>query len=111
MNPLRMQNKQYSMWPLMVQILNYPPSFRKSCVGIQLLGIIPGNGTKEPATLQPYLDLFVEELEQLCDCTIYMQKNKIQVEVKLLQYVLDFPAIAKVLQVQAQGKKLKSTQH
>ncbi|XP_066924630.1 uncharacterized protein [Clytia hemisphaerica] len=54
-NPLKSNNRSYSMWPLMLQILNWPPKFRKSFAGIQLLGIAPGNGTKEPKNLEPYL--------------------------------------------------------
>lgn len=104
MNPLRSQNKQYSMWPMMVQILNLPPAFRRSFSGIQILGIIPGNGQKEPFNLEPYFDIFVDELLQLNKCNMYVNRERKNIQVKLVQYVLDFPAIAKVMHTQAQGK-------
>ena len=50
------------MFPLSSQILNFPQAFRKNLAGIQLLGIIPGNGTQEPKHLEPYLEVTVEEL-------------------------------------------------
>ena len=104
MNPLRSQNKLYSMWPLTLQILNFPPAFRKSFSGIQLLGIMPGNGKKEPYNLEPYLDVLVDELEELKECSFYLQKKQPSANVKVVQFIFDFPAIAKVIHNQAQGK-------
>eukprot|EP00111_Clytia_hemisphaerica_P008665 TCONS_00025353-protein len=91
------------MWPLMVQILNWPPKFRKSFAEIQLLGIVPGHGTAEPKNLEPYLEVFVDEMKELSNCSMYVNAEWREVKVKLLQYVFDFPAIAKVMHTQAQG--------
>ena len=88
---------------MMVQILNFPPAFRRSFAGIQLLGIIPGNGTKEPSNLEPYFDVFVDELLQLNGCKMFMRKQTLNLDVKILQFVLDFPAIAKVMHTKGQG--------
>ena len=105
MNPLRANNRQYSMSPLMVQILNYPPKFRKSNAGIKLLGIIPGNGTQEAFNFEPYFEIVVDELMELNDCVMYVKSGEVLVNAKLVQFVLDFPALAKVLHVQGQGNQ------
>uniref|UniRef100_A0A7M5XIY5 DUF4218 domain-containing protein n=2 Tax=Clytia hemisphaerica TaxID=252671 RepID=A0A7M5XIY5_9CNID len=102
-NPLKSLDKEYSMWPLMIQVLNFPPAFRKNFAGIQLLGIIPGNGTKEPKHLEPYLEVMVEELQELSNCTMYIHNEEKHCQAKVLQFVHDFPAIAKVMHTQAQG--------
>eukprot|EP00111_Clytia_hemisphaerica_P011821 TCONS_00034748-protein len=102
-NPLRQENRQYSMCPLLLQILNFPPSFRKSFAGIHMLGIVPGNGSKEAFNLEPYLDVFVEELQELMHCTIYLKKKNEEVKVRLCQYIFDTPAMAKVMHICGQG--------
>ena len=42
---------QYSMWPLLLSILNLPRSMQSSFANLFLVGIIPGNGLKEPENL------------------------------------------------------------
>ena len=105
-NPFKTMHLTYSMWPLMVSILNFPVSFRKSVGGILVLGIIPGNGRKEAYHLDPYIGIVVEELLVLAECHIYYpsyMSAPIQIQAKLLQYVLDFPGISKLLQLPSTG--------
>ena len=96
----------YSMWPIMLSLLNLPIPLRKSVGGILLVGIVPGNRRKEVNNLTPYLDILVDKLLVLSEChnfhPAYM-KAPVNINVKLLQYVLDFPAIGKILQQSAAG--------
>ena len=76
-------------------------ALRKSVRGIMLVGIIPGNGRKEAFHVDPYLDILVDELMVLSHCQLYQPEYMaapIEIKVRLLQYILDFPAISKVLQ-------------
>ena len=105
-NPFKTMHLIYSMWPLMTSILNFPISFRKSVGGIMLLGIIPGNGRKEAFHLDPYINLVVEELLILSECHVYYpsyMQAPIEIQAKLLQYVLDFPGISKLLKLPSTG--------
>ena len=105
-NPLKTMHLVYSMWPLMVSILNFPVALRKSVGGILLVGVIPGNGRKEAYHMDPYLDILVDELLVLAHCNIYYPAHMsapIEIKVRLLQYVLDFPGISKVLKQPSTG--------
>ena len=71
-----------------------------------LLGIIPGNGRKEAFHLDPYISLVVEELLVLSDCHVHYpsyMRAPVKVQPKLLQYVLDFPGISKLLKLHSTG--------
>ena len=95
-NPFKSLKTVYSMWPMMLSVLNFPVAFRKSVGGIMLLGIIPGNGKKEAYHLDPYLELLVDELVVLSDCFVYYpayMKAPVKIKAKLLQYIFDFPGI------------------
>ena len=50
------------MWPITLTVLNLPRKMRYSFSNIWLVGTIPGNGTKEPQSLDPYLSVLVDEL-------------------------------------------------
>ncbi|XP_066925721.1 uncharacterized protein [Clytia hemisphaerica] len=105
-NPFKTMHHVYSMWPLMLSILNFPPALRKSVGGIMLVGIIPGNGRKEAFHVDPYFEILVDELMVLSDCQTFhpgYMEAPVRIKVRLLQYVLDFPAISKVLQQPAAG--------
>ena len=100
-NPFKTMHVVYSMWPLMLPILNLPVALRKSVGGILLVGVIPGNGRKEAFHIDPYIELIVDELLTLSECNIFHKgymNAPINVKSKLLQFVLDFPGIAKVMQ-------------
>ena len=50
-NPFSHQRVAYSMWPIMLSLLNLPRIIRNLFENIILVGIIPGNGTREPKPL------------------------------------------------------------
>ena len=85
---------------MMVSLLNFSISFRKSVGGILLLGIIPGNGRKEAYNFDPYLEILIDKLLILSDCYVYYpsyMKAPVCIKAKLLQFVFDFPAISKLM--------------
>ena len=105
-NPFKAINTVYSMWPMMVSLLNFPISFRKSVGGILLLGIIPGNGRKEAYNIDPYLQILIDELLVPSDCDVYYPSYMtapVSIKAKLLQFVFDFPAIVKLMKQPGAG--------
>ena len=64
-----------------------------------------GNGSREPETVQPYLDLLVDELLQLSDKSVYDSYSKAPFLFKceMLSYVLDYPGVGKVFNVLGSG--------
>ena len=90
-NPFKSMHLIYSMWPIMVSVLNFPIALRKSVGRILLTGIVPGNGRKEANHIDPYLDILVEELLILADCHIYhapYMSAPVNIKVKLLPFIL-----------------------
>ena len=74
-NPFSHNRVAYSMWPIMLTLLNLPRKIRNSFSSIFLLGIIPGNGTQEPKSLEPYLDVAVDELLKLSNTDLYIKMH------------------------------------
>ena len=89
-----------------------------------LVGIVPGNGTKEPKSLDPYLEIVVDELLALSDQVVYdaylivvdellalsdrvvydaYLKAPFQLKVNILFYTLDYPGIGKVFGTMGSG--------
>ena len=100
-NPYKIMHVVYSIRPIMLSLLNFPIPLRKSVGGILLVGIVAGNGRKETNNPTPYLDILVDELLVLSECHVFhpaYMKAPVNIKVKLLQYVSDFPAIVKILQ-------------
>ena len=66
-----------------------------------LVGIIPSNKGQEPRSLNPYLNILVDELLELSGCTLFdaYQKAPFEWKVALLLYVLDYPGISKTLSI------------
>ena len=64
-NPFSHLRVSYSMWPIMMATLNLPRDRQHHFENMLLLGVIPGNGKHEPKTLDPYLEMIVEDLELL----------------------------------------------
>lgn len=100
-NPFSHQRVAYSMWPIVMTILNLPRKIRNKFGNILLLGIVPGSGRKEPASLDPYLEVVVDELLQLSCSLMYDQclGAPLHVKVKLILYTLDYPGVCKVFNV------------
>ena len=68
---------------------------RNLCSCVLLLGIIPGNGNWDPKSLDPHLQVIVDELLQLNGEKIYdaYQENMFELRIEILLNVLDNPGI------------------
>ena len=102
-NPFSHNRITYSMWPIMLTLLNLPREIRNDFGSILLLGIIPGNGSQEPKNLDPYLEVFIDELLLLSGSTLFdaYQSTPFQLKVDVLLYVLDYPGLGKALNMSA----------
>lgn len=65
LNPYSHNRVSYSMWSIVLSILNLPRKVRHSFCNLLLVGVVPGNGSKEPNSLDPYLEIVVDELLSL----------------------------------------------
>ena len=104
-NPFSHNRIAYSMWPIMLTLLNLPREIRNDFGSILLLGIIPGNGSQEPKNLDPYLEVFIDELLLLSGSTLFdaYQSAPFQLKVDVLLYVLDYPGLGKALNMSGSG--------
>ena len=95
----RKSNTTYSIWPITLDMLNLPREVRYLFGRLLLGGIIPGNGTKEPYSLQPYLDILVDELLFLSGQQFYdsYKRSSFTMKCEIPSYVLDYPGVFKVL--------------
>ena len=100
-NPYSQNRVSYSMWPIILTILNLPREIRYSYGNIWLVGTIPGNGTKEPNSLDPYLDILVDELLSISNKEVFdaYQGAPFKLKAEILMYVLDYPGLSKVFNV------------
>ena len=78
---------------------------RNKFENINLIGIIPGNGKSEAKTIDPYVDVLVDELLVLPKCQIYnsYKEAPVSVKIKLLLYVLDYPGMSKLFSQHGTG--------
>ncbi len=97
-NPFSSNKVVYSMWPIMLTVLNLPKSIRNLFSNMLLVGIIPGNGNHEAKHVDPYLEVVVDELLSLSGSTFYdgYRRAPFEFKVQLLSYVLDYPGLNKV---------------
>ena len=104
-NPFSHAHVKYSMWPIMITILNLPRHIRNSFGSVVLVGIIPGNGNLEPKNLDPYLQVVADELSQLNRQQIYdaYQDSMLELRIEITLFVLDYPGIGKVFKVSGSG--------
>lgn len=104
-NPWAHNKVTYSMWPIMLTLLNLPRHLRNRFSSILLVGIIPGNGTKEAHNLNPYIDIMVDELLELSCSTLFdaYRNAPFECKVSILLYILDYPGIGKVMSVVGSG--------
>lgn len=70
-NPFAYNRVSYSMWPIMLTLLNLPRKLRNLFTNIMLVGIVPGNKGKEAKTLDPFLEVLVDELLEISGSTLY----------------------------------------
>lgn len=100
-NPYHGCGIQYSMWPILLSVLNLPKKFRTKADAILLVGLIPSRDVRLNKGVEPnihlYLELVVDELISLSSFQLYSayQGAPIQIKVQLLLYMLDFQGYAK----------------
>ncbi|KAL5015772.1 hypothetical protein ScPMuIL_005361 [Solemya velum] len=104
-NPFHNIGVTYSMTPIMLTLLNLPRHIRNSFENINLVGIIPGKGSAESPNLDPFVEILVDELLFLSGCDMYSAYNKapVDVKIKLLIYVLDYPGFSKLFHQHGSG--------
>ena len=70
-----------------------------------LVGIIPGNGTKEALHLDPYMDILVDELLEMSSLHIFdaYKQAPFQCKIAILLHILDYPGICKVMSLVGSG--------
>ena len=104
-NPFSHHHISYSMWPIMLSILNFPQHLRLDFGNILLVGIIPGNGSKKPQTLSPYLEVVVDELPSLANVKMFdaYKQASFHLKIDLLLYIFDYPGIGKVFNITGSG--------
>ena len=61
----------YSMWAIVMTVLNLPRKVCHAFANVWLVGTVPGNGTKEPNSLDPYLNILVDELLELTNKKVF----------------------------------------
>lgn len=101
-NPFAHNRVVYSMWPIMLTLLNLP---WKLFSNILLVGIVPGNEGKEAKSLDPFLEVLVDELLLISGSTLYDAYTGAPFKAKasILLHVLDYPGITKVMGVVGSG--------
>lgn len=89
----------------MLTLLNLPRNLRNKYASIMLVGIVPSNGAQEPHSLNPYLDILVDELLELSSYKFYDAYRNVPFEYKVavLLYILDYPGMCKTLSVVGSG--------
>ena len=93
-----------SFWPLIISILNLPPTYRsKFCVGQFIIGLltVSQGGAGEHLLLQCLLDELLL-LENGISISTSKGKNYF-LQVRLIQYLLDTPAASKFFSYQGSG--------
>ena len=82
-------------------VLNLPRRVRCSYENFWLVGTVPGNGTKEPRSLDPYIGILVDELLSITNKNMFdaYQGASFQFKANVLLYILDYPGIAKVFNI------------
>lgn len=97
-NPFSVNKIAYSMWPIMVTVLNLPKTCRNNFEHVMLTGIIPANNKEEPKSVDPYVEVLVDELLDLFETTFYdgFREEEFLFRLQLHNYVLDYPGLNKV---------------
>ena len=98
-NPFSCNKVSYSMWPIMLCMLNLPRCVRNLFSSLMLAGVIPAQqGGGEPKSIDPYLEIVVDELLELSGIDFYdgHLKEPFKFKVRLMNYVLDYPGLTKI---------------
>ncbi|XP_062612111.1 uncharacterized protein LOC134273911 [Saccostrea cucullata] len=105
-NPNKHMTSSKSMWPIILTWINLPIDIRQLLGPMLLVGVIPsGIKGSEPKSLEPYLELLIDELLSLTEFTVYNQYEAAPVTVKvaLLQFLCDIPAFSKLFHLSGHG--------
>lgn len=107
-NPFHNIGAIYSMTPIMLTILNFPRHIRNAFGNINLVGIIPGKEKSESSNVSPYMEILVDELIFLTQTKAYSAyaNAPVDVKLKLLLYVLDYPGLSKLFNQHGSGSLL-----
>ena len=97
-NPFSANKICYSMWPIMLSVLNWPKVCRNLFENVMLVGVIPANGKGEAKSVDPYLEVVVDEIMTLSENLFYdgYKDEQFCFRVHLHNYVLDYPGLNKV---------------
>lgn len=100
LNPFSKERATYSMWPIVISVLNFPRHLRNRPGSLLLSGIIPGRS--EPKNTDPYLELIVEELSELngSKCWDSYQNEEFCLQASIQLHILDYPGQNKVFHCQ-----------
>ena len=105
-NPFSSNKVNYSMWPIMLTVLNLPRNVRNLFENILLAGIIPAHTDgQEPKNVDPYLEIVVDEILELSGATFFdgLREAPFTFKVALMNYVPDYPGLGKVFTTSAQA--------
>ena len=106
LNPWSKNKTNYSMWPVVLGQLNLPRNVRSHLGNLVLVGIIPSQVQgAEPKSLDPYLEVLIDEIIFLRGCKRYdaYKKAPFNVKVEILIYILDYQGIGKVFSLTGTG--------
>lgn len=101
MNPYHGSGIQYSMWPIILCVMNLPARLRNKNDALILTGIVPSRDSRRTEGVEPdlsiYVDLLVSELISLSSTHIYSayRSAPVAIKVELLMFMMDFQAYAK----------------
>ncbi len=99
-NPNRDTNTCRSMWPLLVTLFSLPPEYRTVLGPLMVIGVIPGNPETggEPLSLDPYVEVFVDEILEIDGSVMYssLKGKSVEVKASLLFITADLPAASKL---------------
>lgn len=90
-NPFSKEKVSYSMWPIMLTVLNLPRHTRNLHESIILAGIIPGK--LEPQNLDPYMEILADEITSI-NGSLYFdayQGEHFKMQLDIMMHVLDYP--------------------
>ena len=104
-NPFSANKICYPMWPIRLSDLNWLKYCRNCFENLMLVGVISANGKEEPRSVDPYLEIVVDELMALSGTSFYdgYKEDYFTFQVHLHNYVLDYPGLNKVFRCTGAG--------
>ena len=90
------------MWSMMLTLLNLSREMQNTFSYILLLGIVPGNGSHEPQTLDPYIEVLIDKLIQISgNAAIFdaYKNESFKLKAEIWLYTLDYPGLGKVFKM------------